>query len=172
MQQLHQKALKLRYNSKPRRVVTTLFTHSKMSADLIPVKLGPKRERQESEIRPHNLSIPSIHTICLKYWFPVQQPKHVGSPRRPLAASACRLNHRLSFTAFFRYQFLLPNLFGASFALVVLVLVVFCLPETVDFGEDSVSRSRSSRCDKYPRVVRSVDLLPHAGVRCVFGTTC
>lgn len=50
----------------------------------------------------------------------------------------------------FRYQFLLPNLFGASFALMILALVAFFLPETVDSGKGSIPRPSLLRCDKCP----------------------
>lgn len=33
-----------------------------------------------------------------------------------------------------RYPFLLPNMFGACWALMTLPLVIFCLPETKDLG--------------------------------------
>lgn len=91
-------------------------------------------------------------------FFVLQDPFSPRKTRKPYSTTAeLTVYHqfRLTPSATFRYPFLLPNLFGASCALLVLVLIVLYVPETVDFENGSSPRSNGGRCDECSRLVSS-----------------
>ena len=59
---------------------------------------------------------------------------------------------------FLRYPFLCPNLFGAVFALLMLLLVVLFLPETRFFDEQRHPQQEANRCSLGPSELSDLSL--------------